>query len=41
MQWLYTMKVVGREALGIRKKLQRVEMEKQILVMMDHTLLGM
>ncbi|KAG5035165.1 hypothetical protein AAZX31_04G135800 [Glycine max] len=35
----YAMKVVDREALAVRKKLQRAEMEKQILAMMDHPFL--
>ncbi|KAL5975278.1 Protein kinase PINOID [Asimina triloba] len=33
---LYAMKVVDREALAIRNKLQRAEMEKEILGMLDH-----
>ncbi|XP_058074541.1 protein kinase PINOID 2 [Magnolia sinica] len=33
---LYAMKVVDREALAIRKKLQRAETEKEILGMLDH-----
>ncbi|CAK9147143.1 unnamed protein product [Ilex paraguariensis] len=35
----YAMKVVDREALVIRKKLQRAEMEKEILGMLDHPFL--
>ncbi|XP_022892497.1 protein kinase PINOID 2-like [Olea europaea var. sylvestris] len=38
-QCLNSMKVVDREALAIRKKLQRAEMEKQILGMLDHPFL--
>ncbi|KAL7168342.1 hypothetical protein ACSBR2_038726 [Camellia fascicularis] len=38
-QSLYAMKVVDREALAIRKKLQRAEMEKEILGMLDHPFL--
>ncbi|KAL5065046.1 hypothetical protein RYX36_026783 [Vicia faba] len=38
-QCLYAMKVVDREALAIRKKLQRAEMEKEILRMLDHPFL--
>ncbi|CAJ1975452.1 unnamed protein product [Sphenostylis stenocarpa] len=38
-QCLYAMKVVDREALAIRKKLERAEMEKEILAMMDHPFL--
>ncbi|KAL2547853.1 Protein kinase PINOID 2 [Forsythia ovata] len=38
-QCLYSMKVVDREALAIRKKLQRAEMEKEILGMLDHPFL--
>ncbi|KAK9269521.1 hypothetical protein L1049_001297 [Liquidambar formosana] len=38
-QCFYAMKVVDREALAIRKKLQRAEMEKEILVMLDHPFL--
>ncbi|BAT79768.1 hypothetical protein LR48_Vigan04g036400 [Vigna angularis] len=38
-QCLYAMKVVDREALAIRKKLHRAEMEKEILAMMDHPFL--
>ncbi|KAF7806362.1 protein kinase PINOID 2 [Senna tora] len=36
---LYAMKVVDREALSVRNKLQRAEMEKQILGMLDHPFL--
>ncbi|KAL7600084.1 protein kinase PINOID 2 [Lactuca sativa] len=35
----YAMKVVDREALAIRKKLQRAEMEKEILAGLDHPFL--
>ncbi|KAK2966278.1 hypothetical protein RJ640_029619 [Escallonia rubra] len=35
----YAMKVVDREALAVRKKLQRAEMEKEILGMLDHPFL--
>ncbi|XP_024980085.1 protein kinase PINOID 2 [Cynara cardunculus var. scolymus] len=35
----YAMKVVDREALAIRKKLQRAEMEKEILGGLDHPFL--
>ncbi|XVF88416.1 hypothetical protein PTKIN_Ptkin19aG0049600 [Pterospermum kingtungense] len=35
----YAMKVVDREALAIRKKLQRADMEKEILGMLDHPFL--
>lgn len=35
----YAMKVVDREALAIRKKLQRAEMEKEILSGLDHPFL--
>ncbi|TKY73210.1 kinase PINOID 2 [Spatholobus suberectus] len=38
-QCLYAMKVVDREALAIKKKLHRAEMEKEILAMMDHPFL--
>ncbi|XP_059432238.1 protein kinase PINOID 2 [Corylus avellana] len=38
-QCLYAMKVVDKEALAIRKKLQRAEMEKEILGMLDHPFL--
>ncbi|KAL6974280.1 Protein kinase PINOID [Sarracenia purpurea var. burkii] len=38
-QCLYAMKVVDREALALRKKLQRAEMEKEILGMLDHPFL--
>ncbi|CAL5198585.1 unnamed protein product [Lathyrus oleraceus] len=38
-QCSYAMKVVDREALAIRKKLQRAEMEKEILRMLDHPFL--
>lgn len=38
-QCFYAMKVVDREALAIRKKLQRAEMEKEILSMLDHPFL--
>ncbi|KAI6679391.1 hypothetical protein NL676_033272 [Syzygium grande] len=34
--WFYAMKVVDREALAARKKLQRADMEKEILGMLDH-----
>ncbi|KAK9141650.1 hypothetical protein Syun_011050 [Stephania yunnanensis] len=36
---LYAMKVVDREALAFRNKLQRAEMEKEILGMLDHPFL--
>ncbi|GMH27327.1 hypothetical protein Nepgr_029170 [Nepenthes gracilis] len=36
---LYAMKVVDREALAIRKKLVRAEMEREILRMLDHPFL--
>lgn len=36
---LYAMKVVDREALAIRKKLQRAETEKEILRTLDHPFL--
>ncbi|XP_047309047.1 protein kinase PINOID 2 [Impatiens glandulifera] len=35
----YAMKVVDREALAIRKKLQRAEIEREILGMLDHPFL--
>ncbi|KAF8042765.1 hypothetical protein BT93_A1177 [Corymbia citriodora subsp. variegata] len=35
----YAMKVVDREALAARKKLQRADMEKEILGMLDHPFL--
>ncbi|KAK8581714.1 hypothetical protein V6N13_144724 [Hibiscus sabdariffa] len=35
-QCFYAMKVVDREALAIRKKLQRADMEKEILGVLDH-----
>ncbi|KAL5729520.1 Protein kinase PINOID [Ranunculus cassubicifolius] len=35
----YAMKVVDREALAFRKKLQRAEMEKEILGLLDHPFL--
>ncbi|KAA8535063.1 hypothetical protein F0562_030066 [Nyssa sinensis] len=38
-QCFYAMKVVDREALAIRKKLQRAEMEKEILGILDHPFL--
>ncbi|KAG9130781.1 hypothetical protein Leryth_027543 [Lithospermum erythrorhizon] len=38
-QSFYAMKVVDREALAIRKKLQRADMEKEILGMLDHPFL--
>ncbi|KAL8125687.1 protein kinase PINOID 2 [Apium graveolens] len=38
-QCYYAMKVVDREALAIRNKLQRAEMEKEILGMLDHPFL--
>lgn len=38
-QCFYAMKVVDKEALAIRKKLQRAEMEKDILGMLDHPFL--
>ncbi|KAK7328383.1 hypothetical protein VNO77_22488 [Canavalia gladiata] len=38
-QCLYAIKVVDREALAIRKKLERAEMEKEILAMIDHPFL--
>ncbi|XP_077211647.1 protein kinase PINOID 2-like [Tasmannia lanceolata] len=36
---LYAMKVVDREALSVRNKLQRADMEKEILGMLDHPFL--
>ena len=36
---LYAMKVVDREALAVRKKLQRAETEKEILRVLDHPFL--
>ncbi|KAG0463887.1 hypothetical protein HPP92_019956 [Vanilla planifolia] len=36
---LYAMKVVDREALAVRKKLQRAETEKEILRSLDHPFL--
>ncbi|PKA64563.1 Protein kinase PINOID 2 [Apostasia shenzhenica] len=36
---LYAMKVVDREALAVRKKLQRAETEKEILRTLDHPFL--
>ncbi|XP_068647397.1 protein kinase PINOID 2-like [Aristolochia californica] len=36
---LYAMKVVDREALAVRKKLMRAEMEKEIIAMLDHPFL--
>ncbi|RZC92021.1 hypothetical protein C5167_027907 [Papaver somniferum] len=36
---LYAMKVVDKEALAFRNKLQRAEMEKEILCMLDHPFL--
>ncbi|KAF3793342.1 kinase PINOID 2 protein [Nymphaea thermarum] len=36
---LYAMKVVDREALVVRNKLQRAEMEKEILATLDHPFL--
>ncbi|CAN1120286.1 Protein kinase PINOID 2 [Linum perenne] len=38
-QCFYAMKVVDKEALAIRKKVQRAEMEKEILGMLDHPFL--
>lgn len=38
-QCFYAMKVVDREALAIRKKLHRADMEKVILTMLDHPFL--
>ncbi|XP_050235474.1 protein kinase PINOID 2 [Mercurialis annua] len=38
-QCFYAMKVVDKEALVIRNKLQRAEMEKEILGMLDHPFL--
>ncbi|CAL0307133.1 unnamed protein product [Lupinus luteus] len=38
-QCFYAMKVVDREALAIRNKLHRAEMEKEILGMLDHPFL--
>lgn len=38
-QCFYAMKVVDREALAIRKKLHRADMEKEILNMLDHPFL--
>ncbi|KDP32368.1 hypothetical protein JCGZ_13293 [Jatropha curcas] len=38
-QCFYAMKVVDKEALAIRNKLQRAEMEKEILGMLDHPFL--
>lgn len=38
-QCYYAMKVVDREALAIRNKLQRAEMEKEILGLLDHPFL--
>ncbi|KAK4257368.1 hypothetical protein QN277_006964 [Acacia crassicarpa] len=38
-QSLYAMKVVDREALSVRNKLQRAQMEKEILGMLDHPFL--
>ncbi|KAM7262581.1 hypothetical protein ACFE04_000264 [Oxalis oulophora] len=38
-QCFYAMKVVDREALAIRKKVQRADMEKEILGMLDHPFL--
>ncbi|KAJ8528319.1 hypothetical protein K7X08_022011 [Anisodus acutangulus] len=38
-QCFYAMKVVDREAAAIRKKLQRAEMEKEILEIIDHPFL--
>lgn len=35
----YAMKVVDREALAVKKKTQRAEMEKKILKMLDHPFL--
>ncbi|XP_068651916.1 protein kinase PINOID 2-like [Aristolochia californica] len=36
---LYAMKVVDRQALAVRKKLMRAEMEKEIIAMLDHPFL--
>lgn len=38
-QCFYAMKVVDREALAIRNKLHRADMEKEILTMLDHPFL--
>lgn len=38
-QCFYAMKVVDREALAIRKKLHRADMEKEILALLDHPFL--
>ncbi|KAK0570904.1 hypothetical protein LWI29_008217 [Acer saccharum] len=38
-QCFYALKVVDREALAIRKKLHRADMEKEILTMLDHPFL--
>ena len=38
-QSFYAMKVVDREALALRNKLQRAEMEKEILGILDHPFL--
>ncbi|CAK7336680.1 unnamed protein product [Dovyalis caffra] len=38
-QCFYAMKVVDKEALAIRNKLQRAELEKEILGMLDHPFL--
>ncbi|KAK4753935.1 hypothetical protein SAY87_002039 [Trapa incisa] len=38
-QCYYAMKVVDKEALPVRKKLQRAEMEEEILGMLDHPFL--
>lgn len=38
-QCFYAMKVVDKEALAIRNKLQRAKMEKEILSMIDHPFL--
>ncbi|KAM2273782.1 hypothetical protein ACFX1S_043671 [Malus domestica] len=34
--WLYAMKVVDNEALAMKKKVQRTEIERKILKMLDH-----
>lgn len=38
-QFLYAMKVVDKEALAKKKKVQRAEMERKILKMLDHPFL--
>ncbi|KAF8408802.1 hypothetical protein HHK36_004871 [Tetracentron sinense] len=37
--WFYAMKVVDKEALALKKKVERAEMEKRILKMLDHPFL--